>query len=503
MAAEAAVAGPGINVIVPLGGLGSRFQKEGYLTRPKPFVPVLGKPMILWVLENLTLGPQDALVIVYNPAFMNIGHFMKEVVGNRFPECKFVELAGPTRGAAETVLMGLQGLDESLLKRPTLLADGDTFYTSDIVGAFRKVANSHNAVFCFNDTQPKPIYSYITIDDSDNILQVKEKVKISDWANSGCYCFRDGAQLAKECEDLIEANTKQQSQDGVGEFYTSGVIAAMIDKKEPFRALKLEVGDIHVLGTPTQVEEFCSTWQAQPSQRFVFDLEGVLIAGIKGEPITRNIELAQRLKKQGHTIIVNSSRAPAMENKTWQFLKELKVPCDALHLGKPRGDFYIGGPNTVDSIVTDLDKQVGFYPTEVKATRQIKAVARPPKKAKVQKVKSLNPESKGVTLLVKVVSDPTEVDNGGKSSRKFYEALCGDDSSKVILSVAEAQKDIVKQGQVIIVRNAGVKMVKGHIRLVVDKWGKLDIDTDETVETVGDSNVSETEFELVASWNGR
>lgn len=492
-------AGVGINVIVPLGGLGTRFQKEGYLTRPKPFVPVLGKPMILWVLENLTLGPQDALVIVYNPHFMNIGNFMQEVVGNQFPECKFVELPGPTRGAAETVLIGLKALDESLLKRPTLLADGDTFYTSDIVSAFRGVATTHNAVFCFNDSQPKPIYSYITLDDADNILQVKEKVKISDWANSGCYCFKDGVQLAQECEDLIDANSKQESQDGVGEFYTSGVIAAMIAKKEPFRALKLDVGNIHVLGTPTQVEEFCATWQAQPSQRFIFDLEGVLIAGIKGKPIERNIQLAQRLKKQGHTIIVQSTRANSMEQKTWKFLEELKIPCDALHLGKPRGDFYIGGPNCVDGVVTDLDKQVGFYPTEVRATRQGKGKGKgdkPQKKAKMQKVGALNPESKGFTCCIKVVSDVTDVQVG---TRKLYEVTCGDDSGKVVLSLTEAQRDVAKQDQVIVVRNASVKMVQGRMRLIVDKWGKLDVDTEETVEKVGDKNVSETEFELVKS----
>ena len=29
--------------MIPLGGIGSRFQTEGYLTRPKPFIPVLGR----------------------------------------------------------------------------------------------------------------------------------------------------------------------------------------------------------------------------------------------------------------------------------------------------------------------------------------------------------------------------------------------------------------------------------------------------------------------------
>ena len=47
-----------LTVMIPLGGLGSRFQKEGY-TRPKPFVPVMGKPMILWVLDSLKVRPED------------------------------------------------------------------------------------------------------------------------------------------------------------------------------------------------------------------------------------------------------------------------------------------------------------------------------------------------------------------------------------------------------------------------------------------------------------
>jgi len=199
------------------------------------------------------------------------------------------------------------------------MGDGDCFYTSDIVGRFREVAKTHNAVFCFPDTQPNPIYSYVKFDDANDIFDIKEKVKISDWANSGCYCFRDGTQLASECAALIEANSKQASQDGIGEFYTSGVIAAMIQKKEPFRALTLDVSDMHVLGTPAQVAKFCEVWPQQPKQVFVFDLEGVLIVGIKGEPIARNIEVCQRLKEQGHTIIIQSTRALGSEKRRGLF----------------------------------------------------------------------------------------------------------------------------------------------------------------------------------------
>ena len=100
-----------------------------------------------------------------------------------------------------------------------MLCDGDTFYTADIVSRYRAVAATHNGTFCFVDTQPKPIYSYVraprrspssaaaasdsgsralcvqvTVSGEDDVQDIKEKVKISDYANTGCYCFKNGVE---------------------------------------------------------------------------------------------------------------------------------------------------------------------------------------------------------------------------------------------------------------------------------------------------------------------
>ena len=87
----------------------------------------------------------------------------------------------------------------------------------DVVGAFRAVSSTHNAVVVFRDTQPKPMYSYCIVseDGADTISEVREKVKISDWANTGCYSFASGAELAAECEAMISAGATQLSQDQV------------------------------------------------------------------------------------------------------------------------------------------------------------------------------------------------------------------------------------------------------------------------------------------------
>lgn len=361
-----------MNIIIPLGGVGSRFQTEGYLTRPKPFIPVLGKPMIQWVIDNLTLDPSDMLVIIYNPSWMSMESFMEEVLTPRYSNLRLVQLPGPTRGAAETVLIGLRSLSDELRQRPTLLVDGDTFYTADVVSKFREVSKASNAVFCFSDMQPKPIYSYITMDKQDTILEVKEKVKISDWANTGCYCFKDGSELMKECELLIARGETQLSQDQKGEFYTSGVIAAMISRGSQFRALKLSRNDFHVLGTPLQVVEWCQNWPCQPKMSFVFDLDGTLLLPPKvaGDysscvPIERNTKLCRRLKAQGHRILIWTERPTDSGASTLDWLRTHGVEYDEVSFGKPKADFYVDD-RCVDPTLGDLDKQIGFYPSAVK-----------------------------------------------------------------------------------------------------------------------------------------
>jgi NDP-sugar pyrophosphorylase family protein len=41
-----------INIVIPMAGEGSRFSQAGY-DLPKPLIPVIGKPMIQWVIENI------------------------------------------------------------------------------------------------------------------------------------------------------------------------------------------------------------------------------------------------------------------------------------------------------------------------------------------------------------------------------------------------------------------------------------------------------------------
>lgn len=373
-----------LTIVIPLGGIGSRFSRDGYTLRCKPFVRVLGTEMLAWLVERLDAEADDAVVVVYDPAFSNLKVCLENLLpaANLKAGITLVELPGPTRGAAETVLLGLRGVPAALRARPVVLLDGDTFYSTDVVGRYRArlAETGANGVFCFSDTQPAPMYSYVTVDPSTGAVgDIREKVKISHWANSGCYCFRSGAQLAEACAALLEKNATQLSQDGKGEFYTSGVIKAMMDQGAPFQAIVLDKGDMHVLGTPDQVQDFCAAWRPQPARRFVFDLDTALCRAPRGGaygacvPVAHTCEYLRQVKAQGHTVVVVTTRRRAEAGAaTLDWLARHGVPYDELHFGKPHGHFYVDGlcvdPFQGDTALS-IAKQTGFYRTDVPATR--------------------------------------------------------------------------------------------------------------------------------------
>ena len=99
-----------MNIIIPLDGLGERFKKEGY-NDPKPLIKMLGKEMILYVIENLNLNIEDKIHIIYNPDLDKKG--FSDVLKRTGKNINFIRLNKQTEGAVETILIGLNTLDNS------------------------------------------------------------------------------------------------------------------------------------------------------------------------------------------------------------------------------------------------------------------------------------------------------------------------------------------------------------------------------------------------------
>jgi len=114
-----------------------------------------------------------------------------------------------------------------------------------------------------------------------------------------------------------------------------------------------------------------------------------------------------------------------------------------------------------------------------------------PKKPKFKKVKTIEPELKGLNLLLRCVKCD-------KVDDTTWDAVLGDDTGVVTFSLkSQDLADLCKPGASLRVQNAKVVMLKGFIRVVIDMWAVMKA-ADEPIDAapLESNDVSATEFEL-------
>lgn len=366
-------------LLIPIGGLGTRFSKCGY-SKPKPLINVLGKPILFWLLDNLDLSKIEKIIIPYHPSLKPFR--FEETLRKNYPkqDFLFISLNGDTEGASHTIKLGLERLVElNITDQPLLCLDSDNFYTENIIEKFLKLKNK-NSVLVFNDETSEPIYSYCKVDDNNKVIEIKEKEKISNYANCGGYGFNSWYRLLANINFIMRNKIKQKN-----EYYTSTVISEML-KEKSFQIIDVNSNNFICLGTPLHVRIFCNNYpkysinlfEKIKPKRFCFDLDNTLVSFPKISsdytscvPLEDNINLLRYLKKFGHTIIIYTARRMKTHlgctgkllkdigKLTFDQLDNFNIPYDEIYFGKPQADFYIDDLGI--SAFSNLEKELGFY----------------------------------------------------------------------------------------------------------------------------------------------
>ena len=252
-----------MNIIIPLGGTGTRF-KNNYSV-PKPLIHVFNKNILSYVIDHLDINEEDKIFIIYNYDLDNYD-FTKHIK-NKYLNINFIKLNKNTSGASETLLIGTtEIINNHKHYEKCLIIDGDTFYTDNIIKYAKE--NNENIVFYRNKENEEPIFSYVEIDRHDNkILKISEKNKISNNANTGAYGFKNIYELNEYCNFVVNNNIKFNN-----ECYTSCVISEMIKSNKQFIGIEINDKNVFSLGTPKELDNFIKN-----AHFFLFDMDGTLI----------------------------------------------------------------------------------------------------------------------------------------------------------------------------------------------------------------------------------
>lgn len=230
-----------INIIIPAAGQGKRFAEAGYV-HPKPFIDVEGQPMVDHVLKNFVILNGQNIMLMQKT---HIDQYCAEDV---FPECKILPVNGLTEGAACTVLLAEDLIDNN---SELIIANSDQYVEASMDEFVWKMQqkNADAGILTFTSKDPK--WSYAKYDRSGQVSEVAEKVVISDQATVGIYYYKHGKDFVKYAKQMIAKNIRVNN-----EFYVCPVFNEFLADGKRIFIHQIKESKMHGLGTPEDLRKF-------------------------------------------------------------------------------------------------------------------------------------------------------------------------------------------------------------------------------------------------------
>ena len=231
-----------MNVLIPMAGAGSRFEKAGY-TFPKPLIDVNGKPMIQLVTENLNIEARH-IYIVQKSHYEKYN--LQQLLNLISPDCVIVQVDGITEGAACTTLLAKEFINND---EPLVISNSDQVFEWDSNEfMYSMVADEvDGGILTFEATHPK--WSFAKLGEDGFVTEVAEKNPISNIATAGVYYFRKGSDYVKYAEQMIERDIRTNN-----EFYVCPVYNQACEDNQKVKVFHID--RMWGLGTPEDLNHY-------------------------------------------------------------------------------------------------------------------------------------------------------------------------------------------------------------------------------------------------------
>ncbi|EAI4427326.1 lipopolysaccharide biosynthesis protein [Campylobacter jejuni] len=235
-----------MNIVIPMAGLGSRFAKAGF-DKPKPFIDVLDKPMIVRVLENLKYKDARYILIARKEHLTKEKKLVDEIKNNFNVE--FIPIDKLTEGTACTVLYARKYINNDM---PLMIANSDQIVDINIADfindSFKRGLDG--SILTFIDKEKNPKWSFAKLN-NDLVVEVKEKEAITEFATVGIYFFNKGKIFVESAIDMIIENDRVNN-----EFYTCPVYNYAIKSGAKIGIYNIDFSKMYGIGTPEDLEIF-------------------------------------------------------------------------------------------------------------------------------------------------------------------------------------------------------------------------------------------------------
>lgn len=237
-----------IDVVITMGGLGSRFRKMGY-TVPKYMIDAKGKTLFEWSLISLEgyRGDVDRYIfIAMKDDACDVESFIKEkCLELKLENFHVIILDYLTDGQATTAMLAEKYWNQ---EHALLIYNIDTYVEAGEMNSAELKGDGF--IPCFQAEGDH--WSFVRLDNNGKVVEIKEKRRISNYCTLGAYYFKT-CRLYKELYNEYYGKTQELVN---GEKYVAPLYDYLLSKKGEIFISDINPEKVHVLGTPEELQVF-------------------------------------------------------------------------------------------------------------------------------------------------------------------------------------------------------------------------------------------------------
>ncbi len=212
-----------MKIIIPMAGMGKRMRPHT-LTVPKPLLPVAGKPIVQRLVEDIATvcnEPLEEIAFIIGPSFGKEVENMLTGVAAKLGAKGSIWYQAEAHGTAHAIMCAKEVLDGKVV-----VAFADTLFKADF-----KMDTAQEGIIWVQKIEDPRAFGVVKVNDKGHITDFVEKplTFVSDLAIIGIYYFRDGANLRKELQYLLDNDIRDK-----GEYQLTNALENMKSKGVKF-----------------------------------------------------------------------------------------------------------------------------------------------------------------------------------------------------------------------------------------------------------------------------
>lgn len=235
-----------MEIVITMAGLGSRFREAGY-NIPKYMFEVKDRTLFEWSMASLSYFYKENkfyFIVKKDEKTDVIGFINKKCTILGIKKYAINEIDYLTRGQAETAILASKQWNKN---EKLLIYNIDTYVKEGCMKNETFKGDGFLPCFIGEGTH----WSFAKVDSNKRVLEVKEKERISDFCTIGAYYFRS----CKLYENIYKQYYGQEKQLN-SEQYVAPMYNWMIQHGYEIYSSQIDAQNVHVLGTPEEVEQF-------------------------------------------------------------------------------------------------------------------------------------------------------------------------------------------------------------------------------------------------------